>query len=85
MWSNVANALRENDVQSAERELSRLELSDKAEEREAATLARAQILISAGRKREAAALLDKLAAHAQSALVRGKASALLAELKKSQP
>jgi hypothetical protein len=77
-WQRAARALREQDAAKAEQALLEIEAGAAAGEREAAQLARAQLLSSHGRHSEATALLRELAAHGQSELVRSKARGLLA-------
>jgi hypothetical protein len=77
-WQRAARALREQDAARAEQALLEIEAGASAGEREAAQLARAQLLSSHGRHSEATALLRELAQHGQSELVRSKARGLLA-------
>lgn len=81
-WQRAALALRDHDFARAEAAFIQIERSVGGAEGDAARLARAQLLASYGRTAEAQTLASDLQDHAQSALVRGKARALLTTLTK---
>lgn len=76
-WQHVAAALRAHDYAAAEASLGDLEVAGPAANREAASLALAQVLIAQGRTAEARARLERLRDHGQSPLVREKAKSLI--------
>jgi hypothetical protein len=82
-WQQAAAALRANDFTRAQSALLEVERSAGGSERDAARLARAQLLASHGRTAEALALLRELAEHAQSRVVRGQSAGLLARLQEN--
>lgn len=79
-WQRAASALRENDFTQAQRALVEIERSAGGGERDAARLARAQLLSSLGYTADAARLLADLQQRAQSQLVRRKAGELLGRI-----
>jgi hypothetical protein len=81
-WQQAAAALRAKDFARAQSAL--LEVERSGGERDAARLARAQLLSSRGRTADAIALLSDLSAHAQSRLVREQSVELLARLAKDR-
>jgi hypothetical protein len=81
-WQRAAQALRDHDFARAQAAFLQIERSVGGAEGDAARLARAQLLASYGRTEEAQTLASDLQEHAQSALVRGKARALLTTLTK---
>ncbi len=82
-WQRAARALRENDFARAEQALFDLERSPGGGERDAARLARAQLLAKHSRFAEAGVLLDDLRQHARSELVRRNARELLTSVARS--
>jgi len=82
-WQRAAAALRANDFDQAQAALLEVERSVAGGERDAARLARAQLLSSHGRTAEAQQLLRDLQAHAHSGLVREQSRNLLARLEKN--
>jgi hypothetical protein len=82
-WQQAAAALRANDFARAQAALLEVERSAVGSERDAARLARAQLLTSHGRAAEALTLLQELAAHAQSSVVRDQSAGLLARLREN--
>lgn len=82
-WQRAATALRVDDFGAAQAAFLEIERSTGGAERDAARLARAQLLSSHGRTAEALPLLRDLAAQAQSSPVRDKAHDLLARLTKT--
>lgn len=82
-WQGVAGALRANDATGAEVNLLELERTTSGSEREAAQLARAQLLASQGRSSEALAVTSELEQRSTSSVVRSKARTLAARLQKS--
>jgi len=76
-WQRAAAALRVHDYASAEQALREVEIGGAPGDRDAASLALAQVLLSRGRAVEARARLERLQTRASSALVRSKAQALL--------
>ena len=82
-WQRAAAALRENDFVRAQQALLEVERRADGAERDAAELARAQLLASNGRANEALTLASELQVHAQTPLVREKARALAARLSKN--
>lgn len=79
-WQDVARALEARDHASAETALGALENGSSTPDREAASLALAQVLIANGRGGEARTRLERLSASAGSELVRRKAETLLSEM-----
>ena len=79
-WQQAAAALRDGDFSRAESAFLQIERGVGGAERDAARLARAQLLASHGRNAEAETLASDLQTGAQSALVREKASALLSKI-----
>ncbi len=79
-WQRAAAALRARDYEAAEEALREVETAGAPADRDAASLALAQVLLTRGRVVEARARLERLSMHAGSALVREKATTLLAEL-----
>jgi hypothetical protein len=77
-WQRAAAALKVHDYEAAEHALRELEMSGTAGDRDAASLAVAQVLLTRGRSVEARARLEQLRTRALSPLVRSKAAALLA-------
>lgn len=82
-WRRAATALRADDFTDAQAAFLEIERSTSGAERDAARLARAQLLSSHGRAAQALPLLRDLAAQAQSTPVRDKAHELLARLTKT--
>jgi hypothetical protein len=82
-WQETAAALRANDFERAQTALREVEHSAGGSERDAARLARAQLLSSHGQTTEALVLLRHLQAHAQSAVVREQSRSLIARLESS--
>ena len=76
-WQRAAAALRGGDIQSADAALARLEQSESLRDRQAAELARAQLLMSRGRIAEATPKLQRLAREADSSVVRAQATSML--------
>lgn len=81
-WRLAAEGLRNGDFNGAHQALLELERTTVGGERDAARLARAQLLSSHGRSAEALALGSELEAHASSSLVREKARDLRLRLTK---
>jgi hypothetical protein len=79
-WQQAAAALRDDDFARAESAFLRIERGVGGPERDAARLARAQLLASHGRTVEAETLATDLRDHAQAGLVRDKALALLTKI-----
>jgi hypothetical protein len=82
-WQRAARALRVDDFDDANHALLEIERSSVGGEREAARLARAQLLASHGHATEALGLARDLALSAASPLVRSKARALTDKLSPS--
>lgn len=82
-WRRTAAALRVDDFAEAQAALLEIERSTGGAERDAARLARAQLLSSHNRSAEALPLLRDLAAQAPAGSVRDKARELLARLTKN--
>jgi hypothetical protein len=82
-WQQAAAALRANDFKRAQAALLEVERSVSGGERDAARLARAQLLSSHGHTAEALQLLGDLQAHAQSSVVRDQSRNLSARLEKT--
>jgi hypothetical protein len=83
-WQQAAAALRANDFAKAQSALLEVERSVGGSERDAARLARAQLLASHDRTAEAIALLSDLSVHAQSSVVRDQSAGLLARLRQKE-
>jgi hypothetical protein len=83
-WQQAAAALRANDFAQAQSALLEVERSVGGSERDAARLARAQLLASHDRTAEAIALLSDLSVHAQSSVVRDQSAGLLARLRQKE-
>ena len=79
-WEIAAQALRAGNLSLAENALLKLEQSDDAPEREAADLARAQLLASSDRRLEAVAILERLSREGHSDLIRSQATSVLRRL-----
>jgi hypothetical protein len=73
-------ALEVHDYDDAESALHELETSGAAGDRDAASLALAQVLLRRGRSVEARARLERLSSHASSPPVRTQAAALLGDI-----
>lgn len=82
-WRLAAEGLRSGNFNQAQEALLELERTTGGGERDAARLARAQLLSSHGRGAEALALSRDLEAHASSSLVRDKARDLRLRLTKN--
>ncbi len=78
-WQRAAVALKARNYDAAESALREVETSGAVSDRDAASLALAQVLLTRGRVVEARARLERLSSHASSALVREQAAALLAD------
>jgi hypothetical protein len=76
-WQRAAAALQAHDYDAAEAALRELETSGAARDRDAASLALAQVLLRRGRDVEGRARLERLSTHASSTPVREQARALL--------
>jgi len=76
-WQRAAAALRDGDLPNAEAALAELEHSPSLHERQAAELARAQLLVRGGRVGEAIPTLQRLAHEGDSPVIRSQAAALL--------
>jgi hypothetical protein len=79
-WQRAAAALKLHDYATAETALREIERAGTPGDRDAASLALAQVLLTRGRGVEARARLERLSVHASVPLVREKARALLAEI-----
>lgn len=79
-WQRAATALKTHDYSAAEAALREVETTGAPGDRDAASLALAQVLLTRGRVVEARARLERLRARASSALVREKAAALLGDV-----
>jgi len=79
-WERAAVALRNGDLAAAEAALANLEQSDNLLDRQAAELARAQLLVKRGRAAEARSTLQRLARDGGSALIRSQAASTLRSL-----
>jgi len=82
-WQRAAAALKTHDYSAAENALREVETTGTPGDRDAASLALAQVLLTRGRTVEARARLERLTQRAGSALVREKAASLLADLSAS--
>lgn len=76
-WQTAAEALRMGDVSRAEAALAKLEKSENTFERQAAEMARAQLLVSHGRANEVEGVLERLSIDGRSELIRTQAATLL--------
>lgn len=83
-WQQAAAALRANDFTQAQSALLEVERSVGGSERDAARLARAQLLASHDRTAEAIVLLSDLSVHAQSSVVRDQSAGLLSRLRQKE-
>ena len=79
-WQRAAAAMRIKDVAGAQSALLDVELHTTGAERDAARIARAQLLASSGRRAEALSLAAELATSASSSAVREKARELSSQL-----
>ena len=79
-WQRAAAALRGGDLSAAEAALATLERSDSLRDREAAELARAQLLVGRGLVAEATPTLQRLAREGGSAVIRSQAASMLQSL-----
>ena len=79
-WQRAAAALKVHDYAAAETALRDVETAGTPADRDAASLALAQVLLTRGRVVEARARLERLSSHAGAPLVREKAAALLSDL-----
>jgi hypothetical protein len=77
-WQRAAMALRSHDYAPAEAALSSLEVRGAPADREAASLALAQVYLARGQSAEARVRLEQLSKSARSELTREKARTLLA-------
>jgi hypothetical protein len=76
-WQRAAEALRDGDLPTAEQALAELENSQSLHDRQAAELARAQLLVRGGRAAEAIPTLQRLARNGDSPVIRAQAATLL--------
>jgi len=81
-WQRAAEALRAGDLPTAEATLAELENSPSLHDRQAAELARAQLLVRAGRAGEAIPTLQRLAREGDSPVIRAQAATLLDSFKR---
>jgi hypothetical protein len=79
-WQHVADALRARDFVAAQTALVELEAAGTPADRDAATLALAQVLVTVGRLSDARARLERLSTSSASAVVREQAARLLADI-----
>jgi len=79
-WQRAAAALRGGDLSAAEAALSKLSQSESPSDRQAAELARAQLLVERGRVAEAIPTLQRLAREGGSTIIRSQAASLLRTL-----
>jgi len=79
-WQVAAAALRSGDLPTAEAALAKLEQSDSLRDRQAAELARAQLLVGSGRTSEAIPTLRRLALAGNSPVIRAQAASMLQNL-----
>jgi len=79
-WQRAAGALRSGDLAEAEAALSSLEKSGRLLDRQAAELARAQLLVGQGRQNEALGSLQRLAREGGSPVIRSQAASTLRDL-----
>jgi hypothetical protein len=83
-WRRVTEALRASDYTDAQAALMELEEGGLAEDREAASLSLAQLLVARGQVEEARPRLEQLSVAAHSARVRAQAAALLTQIDASR-
>ncbi|HVU04057.1 MAG TPA: hypothetical protein VHE30_19995 [Polyangiaceae bacterium] len=76
-WQRVSRALSHGEIAEADRHLVALARSSDGATRDAAELARAELWIAHGRAAEFRAVVQRLAEHGATALVRKRAAALL--------
>lgn len=81
-WERAAESMRNSDPESADTALAEIARGSDAEAADAAWLARAQIWISQGREKEAAPVLDRLAANGATPLIRRRAVELRRSLQR---
>jgi hypothetical protein len=81
-WQRAAAALRSGDLRTAEAALAALENSDSPHDRQAAQLARAQLLVKSGRASEAIPSLQRLAREGDTPIIRSQAASLLQNLQR---
>jgi len=81
-WQRAADALRDGDLPTAEAALAELESSHSLHDRQAAELARAQLLVRGGRAEEAFPTLQRLACEGDSPVIRSQAATLLNSFKR---
>ena len=79
-WQRAAAALQSGNLSAAEAALTKLAQSDDPSDRQAAELARAQLLVDRGRVAEATPTLQRLAREGGSAVIRSQAASLLRSL-----
>jgi hypothetical protein len=76
-WQRAATALRTGELGVAEAALEKLEKSDNPLDRQAAELARAQLLVKRGMRAEATPTLQRLAREGGSEVIRSQATSVL--------
>lgn len=76
-WQRAAQSLRNKDFSAADTALAEIEARGRPSERDAARLARAELMLASGRQAMAVPHLRDLAEHAKSSVVRGRARELL--------
>jgi len=76
-WQRAAAALRGGDLPTADAALAKLESSASLRDRQAAELARAQLLVGRGRVSDATPTLQRLAREGDSPVIRSQAATLL--------
>ena len=79
-WQRAAAALRSGDLSAAEAALAKISQSDLVRDRQAAELARAQLLARSGRVAEATPTMERLAREGSSPLIRAQAASALQSL-----
>jgi hypothetical protein len=79
-WQRAAAALRVGDLPAAEAALAKLEQSEDLRDRQAAELARAQLLVGRGRGEAAVPTLQRLAREGVSPVIRSRAASVLNNL-----
>jgi hypothetical protein len=84
-WQRAARGLRERDFAAADDALRRLSAQGSRSEREAALLARAQLLLSQGQVAAALELSTGLATSAESGSTRHRAAAIASQARESTP
>jgi hypothetical protein len=84
-WQRAARGLRERDFAAADDALRRLSAQGSRPEREAALLARAQLLLSQGQVAAALELSTSLASSADSSSTRHRAAAIASQARESTP